>query len=359
VESTSSLVMRVAPLSEALRSDTWRSLGGSMSHPFGEPRWAANWWACFGSGSLPLVLIAERDLADIAVVPMHVPAGGRTLELFGGAEVTDYLGPVCDEELMRDVAAGLARWTLDAAATVFERFDFRFMPPACRFATGLGEALEAGGAEVSLVDDGVVSKLVLASSWQEQLGRMPAKQRHEIGRKRRRFEVVTGASPLVRRSDPDSLLEDIERFVALHRLSRGRKARFFTPGVTRFFTEMARGCMRQGEFALEFLEVAGRPLAATVSFERGPEKFLYNMAYDPEAGSVSPGIVLVAELIRDAIERGFGVFDLLRGDEEYKRRLGAEMLPLFRLKADVPARRRGSRRTGGQSPTRRNASPRA
>jgi CelD/BcsL family acetyltransferase involved in cellulose biosynthesis len=345
--------VRDAPLPDAFRLDAWRTLADSLPHPFADPYWAATWWSHFGSGSLPLVLVAERDSADVAVVAMHVPAAGRTLELFGGADLTDYLGPVCGEELKGDLAVALAGWILGADA--FERIDFRFMPPACRFTTGLGDALEAAGAEVSLVDDGVVAKLALAPSWSEQLARLPSKQRHEIGRKRRRFEAATGSPPLIRRSDRVSLPSDIETFVALHRLSPGRKAEFFTAQVADFFAAMARECMRRGELALEFLEVAGRPLAATVSIERGDRKLLYNMAYDPGARQLSPGVVLVAELIGDAIERGFGVFDLLRGDEEYKRRLGAEMLPLLRLRAALPERRRA----GDQSSRRRNASARA
>jgi CelD/BcsL family acetyltransferase involved in cellulose biosynthesis len=358
VGSTNDLGWRIAPLSEAFLSDTWKSLGDLMPHPFGDAHWAAAWWRSFGSGTLALVLVAERDLADVAVVPMCVPAGSRTIELFGGAEVTDYLGPVCEEALRHDVAVALARWAFDASPALFERLDFRFMPPGCRFAEGLGEALQAGGAEVRLASDGVVSKLALASSWQEQLCRMSAKQGHEIGRKLRRFEAATGARPIVRRSSAASLGGDIEKFVALHRLSRGRKAKFFTPQVTGFFTAIAQGYIAREELAMEFLEVDGRPLAATASFERGREKLLYNMAYEPEARHLSPGIVLIAELIRDAIERGFGVFDLLRGDEEYKRRLGAEMLPLLRLEARLPG---GGPEAPpyGHSPTRRNASPRA
>jgi len=37
---------------------------------------------------------------------------------------------------------------------------------------------------------------------------------------------------------------------------------------------------------------------------------------------LAPGIVLLAHVIRDAIDRGFPVFDFLRGEEPYKYGFG-------------------------------------
>jgi CelD/BcsL family acetyltransferase involved in cellulose biosynthesis len=39
---------------------------------------------------------------------------------------------------------------------------------------------------------------------------------------------------------------------------------------------------------------------------------------------LSAGIVLVARMIEDAVGRGYTEFDFLRGDEQYKYRLGAK-----------------------------------
>jgi CelD/BcsL family acetyltransferase involved in cellulose biosynthesis len=45
----------------------------------------------------------------------------------------------------------------------------------------------------------------------------------------------------------------------------------------------------------------------------------------------SPGIVLFGMLIRRSIEQGHKVFDLLRGQYDYKYRLGATDHPLHTL----------------------------
>src|SRR5207244_10893796 len=49
--------------------------------------------------------------------------------------------------------------------------------------------------------------------------------------------------------------------------------------------------------------------------------FRSNSGFAPEAASLSPGLVLLSHLIRDAIARGRARFDFLRGEERYKLEL--------------------------------------
>ena len=49
---------------------------------------------------------------------------------------------------------------------------------------------------------------------------------------------------------------------------------------------------------------------------------LYNSGFRPEAAALSPGLILLAHIIRDAIERGQRRFDFLRGEERYKYDFG-------------------------------------
>jgi hypothetical protein len=48
--------------------------------------------------------------------------------------------------------------------------------------------------------------------------------------------------------------------------------------------------------------------------------YFYQSGFDPAHSKLSPGSVLIAHAIRQAIERGHSTFDFLRGDEAYKRR---------------------------------------
>ena len=77
------------------------------------------------------------------------------------------------------------------------------------------------------------------------------------------------------------------------------------------------------------------PVAAAFGFEDDDTYYLYNSAYDIGAGAASPGIVLVSELVKQALETGHRRFDFLKGDEVYKYRLGASARPLWRIRASV------------------------
>lgn len=323
-----------APESFALPA--WAALSECVRHPFGAPDWTAIWWSHFGSGSEPCVLRVRHGASDVAFVPLRRSTDDeRVLEFIGGVDLTDYLGPVCDPADEMDIGAVVGAWLVDGADGC-AAVDFRFLPPGSAFASSLEWKLKGSGCEVIVEPDGVVARLDLASSWDEQLGLLAPKQRHEVSRKQRRFEKLTGVKPSIRRSDEPSLAADLDSFIALHRESSGRKAQFFGSAVSEFFHDIAVRYAERGELALEFLEVGDQPLAATLSFERGSQKFLYNMAYDPTASRLSPGIVLLSELIRQEIDAGSHTFDLLRGDEDYKRRLGARMQPLVRIRAELP-----------------------
>jgi len=272
----------------------------------------------------------------LAIVPLRKSSSdARTLEFIGGVDLTDYLGPVCDPADEGDVGAAVGAWLVGEASGC-SAIDFRSLPPGSPFAISLERTLRESGCEVIVEADGVVARLALAPSWGQQLDLLTPKQRHEVRRKQRRFERFTGVKPSIRRSDKSSLAADVDSFITLHRRSRGRKARFFAHSVSEFFHDIAFRFAQRGELALEFLEVGDQALAVTFSFERGGQKFLYNMAYDPAAAELSPGIVLLSELIRQEIDAGSRMFDLLRGDEDYKRRLGAQMRSLIRIRAVVP-----------------------
>ena len=75
----------------------------------------------------------------------------------------------------------------------------------------------------------------------------------------------------------------------------------------------------------------GQLAAGTIGFEFGSTWLLYNSAFDRAWGSLAPGMVLVAEEIRLAIEHGCTGFDLLKGDYAYKYRFGAAARRVRRL----------------------------
>ena len=92
--------------------------------------------------------------------------------------------------------------------------------------------------------------------------------------------------------------------------------------MERFFRRVIVALAARGAARLAFLDVAERPIAAFVMLEWEDTVGLYNSGFAPERAALSPGLVLLAGVVRDAIERGRRRFDFLRGEERYKYEFG-------------------------------------
>ena len=89
-----------------------------------------------------------------------------------------------------------------------------------------------------------------------------------------------------------------------------------------FFRRVAAALAETDQFRLWLLDAPDGPLATFLCLEWDGTVGLYNSGFRPDAAALSPGLVLLAHVIRDAIERGKRRFDFLRGEERYKYDFG-------------------------------------
>jgi len=279
--------------------------------PFAGPALLRAWWDIRGRGELAIV---EGPGALMAL-----EIDDDTVRFVGEADLFDYHTP-----RGLGVAKVLTEWarTLPAGTTV--EFDSLPGEAADPIAAGLEEAGLSPTAEVH--ESAAIVEL--PPDYEEYLAQLDKKQRHETRRKNRRFTEAIGV-PRLQRQTGDLA---VARFAAMHRLAEGEKGSFMSAEMEQLFASF------HGEAGavVDFLYGEGpEPVAAAFGFEDTAAYYLYNSAYDPGEGAASPGIVLVAELIRQALESGKDRFDFLKGDEIYKYRLGASARPLWRLSASV------------------------
>src|SRR5947207_13030067 len=103
----------------------------------------------------------------------------------------------------------------------------------------------------------------------------------------------------------------------------GPKGVFMVPGMEIFFRRLAAAFLPEHVFRLTFIEVGGQLAAGTIGFVCEGTSYLYNSAFDRASGSLAPGMVVVAEDLRLAIDEGGAVFDLPNVGYDYKYPLGA------------------------------------
>ena len=297
---------------------------------FHTPEYLKLYWEEFGERPEHLLLaFAEADdgtqLAAVALERIE-----NTLRFLGGTEVTDYMGPVGVQDAQH--AAANALWTALLARDDWHTADLRGLAEDRAWLGLLREAAAAQGLSVEETEDqnGVAPFLPLPSTWDGYLERLPAKLRHEIKRKARKLEAEIGPFRIVSATE-ETLIPFLDRFVELNRMSEGPKGVFMKPGMEIFFRRLGEAFGPPGVFRLTFIEVAGVKAAGTIGFNFGGTFFLYNSAFDREMQQLGPGMVLVAEDIRLAIEDGCQGFDLLKGDYAYKYRFGASPRAVRRL----------------------------
>lgn len=330
--------LKVCETDEAFDLPEWRALAASDPHRtiFSLPEWSRSWWEEFGEGKR-LFVLTFLDPDPIGLVPLvldHVDRAVR-VRFLGGDDLTDYLGPLsASDEHHPAIADLLVRFLLDEVGG-WSYFLARCLPVPFGFAEWLVEAADRLGMGFTLEQDELTAILPLPASVDEYFQRLPRRDRHELRRKMRKFEREAGTAKLVTATS-ETLDSDLEYFFQMHRGSEGRKGRFMRDERATFFSRVARAFMPAGMFSLVFLEVGGKRIAATFSFSFEKTFYLYNSAYDQEARSLSPGLVLVEKLIEQAIDEGFTHFDMLRGRERYKYELGAQPLPLHTVKLIPP-----------------------
>jgi CelD/BcsL family acetyltransferase involved in cellulose biosynthesis len=297
---------------------------------FHTPMFLKIYWEEFGRRPEDLILGFADDEAGAQVGAVAFELAGSTLRFLGGTEVTDYMGPVAlpevGESVAKELFAALARrddWS-DA--------DLRGLPEDREWLGWLTEAAAAQGFATEVVDDqnGVAPFLPLPGSWDEYLAGLPSKLRHEVKRKARKLETDGGPYRICLATE-STLVGFLDRFVELHRSSEGPKGVFLQPGMEIFFRRVGEAFLPRGIFNLTFIEIEGQKVAGTIGFRFEGTYSLYNSAFDHEWKNLSPGMVLVAEDIRIAIEAGCSAFDLLKGDYAYKYRFGAYPRAIKRL----------------------------
>lgn len=93
------------------------------------------------------------------------------------------------------------------------------------------------------------------------------------------------------------------------------------------YRSVFHSCLKSGCLWLDIFWDRGTPITGLLAFlDHARRSFcFYITGFDQRYAALSPGTVIVAHAIREAICNGYLVFDFLRGDEPYKFSLGAEL----------------------------------
>jgi CelD/BcsL family acetyltransferase involved in cellulose biosynthesis len=300
-----------------------RQVGAS---PFLWPGWFEAWLAAFAGGP-PLVLTAWRErLAGVLIVRRRA---GALLSPTNAH--TPAFGMVADDPA---VARALAHALFASGARTIALDHFAGDDPV------LAEVADAAaGAGHAFV--------------QRTLQRSPYATLHpgddvdaRIGEKRarnlRRFERRLRALGRVELEVADGRRQLHALLAEGFRLeSSGWKAARGTaiassPATRRFYSEVASWAAAAGILRLAFLRVDGRGVAFHFALEDASAYYLLKCGYEPEAGHCAPGRLLARAMFARALAGGLERFELLGGDDPWKREWAREHRTSVRVRAFRP-----------------------
>ena len=301
-----------------------------MDALFLTPQWQKVWWDTFGDGRTMFgFTYSSPDVASgngVAAIA-SLAKSGDIVSFVGSTDTFDYND--------FPIKPGHEEGFYQALLECMDEHDFRILrldslkegSPTLGY---LPEMARSRGYTVEIEQEDVTSGVVLPGTWDEYLGMLNKKDRHELRRKLRRMDAQTDWK-WYSVSEPDQVAARLGEFITLMRQSRKDKDEFMTPERERFFHEITQRMAELGWLQLYFLDMNGATVATSLCFDYGGSRLLYNSGYDSEYGYYSVGLLLNAMCLKDAIDRGLTYFDFLRGPEPYKAHLGGQQRSLYQM----------------------------
>ncbi|HSK52733.1 MAG TPA: GNAT family N-acetyltransferase [Clostridia bacterium] len=359
---------------DSIDRDAWDGLAARnpWATPFSQWPFQRAWWDAYGSnaheetvvvfdpegpddelvGIVPLMHRHEVETRDALTRTTLRPGAGLELTpveptakavFFGASYHSDYATVLADPADLPAVADAVvdllaADQPADAAhPRAWDVVDLRRLrcgdPAADALADAFGAREIGEGWTLNLEREDVcpVVTLPVNATFDEYLATLGKKERHEVRRKLRRAE----AAGEVRFDPSPDPLADLDGFIELHQkrwqerglfpaTEGGAQSRVF---VRRLFELFGA----DGPVQLSFLTVGGRRIAAGIGIHDRDGYLYYNAGVDPDARDLSPGVVMIAKYIEQAMRHGCRRLDFLRGDEPYKYEWGAVDEPIQRL----------------------------
>jgi CelD/BcsL family acetyltransferase involved in cellulose biosynthesis len=294
--------------------DLWRSAPAAT--PFQAPAWLLPWWEAFAPGELRVIAVRRRDRL-IGLAPFYLETSGRGRHLLPlGISTSDYLDVLIDPNEQEDAISAISRqlgtegwdcWELHELSA--EASGWHLAPPA--------------GCDTVEDRSSICSVLALPRTLDGLASALPARIRRKIRMARHRANRCGGVEIMT----PDSagrpsLLSSLLRLHARRWESRGgsavledaRVASFHRAAIARMPADMVR---------LYGLRIGGHMAAVFYGLQHSGRAYAYLSGFDPDFAHASPGTLILAHAIEQAVRDGAREFDFLRGGEAFKSGWGA------------------------------------
>lgn len=301
----------------------WRRiwLKDEAATPFQHPDWLIPWTRhLWGGGKLRVLAISEKELLS-AIAPFFLwgfGSGKVRLSLLGSG-ISDYSDVTHTGLFPAELRENIHRWM--ATNSDWCLCDLQDVPP--------GSPLFEETPNAQPVACPV---LPLENTMEAQFARADSKLRRSVRTAEKRLRDA-GSVEFVR-ADGDNCEALLERLFTLHAgrwHERGESGMFSSGALRKFHAEVVRRFSDAGLLRLYGLLLDGECIAVQYNFAAKGRVYAYQAGFDPAWSRSSPGSVVLAHSIEEAIREGAREFDFLRHAQDFKYAWGARDTFVYHL----------------------------
>ena len=293
--------------------------------------WYLSWLRCVRPDAQPFVVTTRTaDGCLIGLAPLclysYQDLGFRLDTVgFAGAEIVS--GDFLDVLAVPEERARVLDSTLNTLQEQRSRWGLLQLGEVL-VGSDLHAAIKARAADLGLAlreeQENICPFIPLPTSFDEYLKGLSKSVRYDIRRRTKVILKEKGGSIDVC-TGPDRATEGVDALVQLHHArwkSRNDPGTLGRPGLANFLRDVCANPPEGSSYHLYLLICEGKPVGAFLVFHFGESALYYQAGWDPNSPleRYSPGMVLMARSIQDAIEAGLHYYEFLRGDESYKFR---------------------------------------
>lgn len=296
--------------------DPWRALDAATENPLAQfDWWRASLAAFADEETVHVVAIGDGQRLVAAAPLVRKPlAGIRRLFLAGQTELAEPGDvEVADERARRRLIRALA-WSGMPLVLERVRADSPTLAALRRAYLGSGFVIARPRGSCPYID--------LDESWVEPEQHLNSGRRADLRRARRRAEQLGALGIEIHTPDLGDLAELLDTACEVEARSwKGESGTALAHDAHRamFFRQYAHAACVAGALRICFLRIGDHVAAMQLAIEAGGGFWLLKVGYDPRFAECSPGMLLVRETIRYAVEAGATRYEFLGASAPWTR----------------------------------------
>ncbi|MBN1162752.1 GNAT family N-acetyltransferase [Patescibacteria group bacterium] len=302
----------------------WKEVYETLDYatPYQDWNWNYLYWKNFrGDKQLSVFVYSVERTAD-AILPMWVreQLGLFVLEPIG-TRGTDYIHLLLDFDSAEEVTDKFLKWFSLSKLDILNLED---LPHTAFYISFLKKNAKKNGLSYYFNDKYCPCfEIDLSNGWRGYLEALSKRERSDL-KYYRRYANRNAESVIYRKGNSSDLIEHF-RLHQEARNKKGDKGTYEKESVKKLISEYVGSIEKDGLLKLVFLEIDKSCCATILGIEKDVTSFNMTIGHDPTFSKLRPGTLLYGYDIEDCVQRGVEKYDLSRGPDTYKSKMGAKL----------------------------------